>query len=153
MMNRRRFVQSVGATLLAAPLAAEAQQTDRIRRIGLLIPFAESDAEAQAQIAAFQETLRTLGWSEGRNVRSEYRWAAQDTARIGAFAKELVELQPEVILTRTTPVTVTLLKETRTIPIVFAFFHSLIGNFLSFLYAFSHSLIGNFLSLSFCFRG
>ena len=128
MMNRRRFVQSVGASLLAVPLAAEAQQTDRIRRIGLLIPFAESDAEAQAQIAAFQETLRTLGWNEGRNVRSEYRWAAQDTARIGAFAKELVELQPEVILTRTTPVTVTLLKETRTIPIVFAVVSDPVGD-------------------------
>jgi putative ABC transport system substrate-binding protein len=128
MMNRRRFLQSVGASLLAAPLAAEAQQTDRIRRIGLLIPFAESDSEAQAQIAAFKETLRTLGWNEGRNVRSEYRWAAQDTVRIGAFAKELVELQPEVILTRTTPVTVTLLKETRTIPIVFAVVSDPVGD-------------------------
>jgi putative ABC transport system substrate-binding protein len=128
MMDRRRFFESVGASLLAAPLAAEAQQTDRIRRIGLLSPFAESDAEAQAQIAAFQETLRTLGWNEGRNVRSEYRWAAQDTARIGAFAKELVELQPEVILTRTTPVTATLLKETRTIPIVFAVVSDPVGD-------------------------
>ncbi len=109
----------LGAAALL-PLAAHAQQTDRVRRIGLLIPFAETDVDAQAQIAAFQEMLRTLGWTEGRNVRLDYRWAAGDSARIRAFAKELVDLQPDVILARTTPVTAALLKETQTIPIVFA---------------------------------
>jgi putative ABC transport system substrate-binding protein len=128
MMNRRRFLHTMGASFVAAPLAAEAQQTDRIRRIGLLIPFAESDVEAQARIAAFRETLRTLGWNEGENVRSEYRWAAQDAARIRAFAKELVELQPDVIFARTTPVTATLLKETRTIPIVFTVVSDPVGD-------------------------
>jgi putative ABC transport system substrate-binding protein len=126
-MDRRAFLAGAAA-LLAAPLTAEAQQMDRIRRIGLLIPFAESDEEAQAQIAAFQEALRTLGWNEGRNVRIDYRWAAQDTARIRTFAKELVELQPDVILARTTPVTVALLKETRTIPIVFAVVSDPVGD-------------------------
>ena len=126
-MDRRAFLAGAAA-LLAAPLAAAAQQADRVRRIGLLIPFAESDVDAQAQIAAFQEALRALGWSEGRNVRIDYRWAAQDPARIRTFAKELVELQPDVILARTTPVTVALLKETRTIPIVFAVVSDPVGD-------------------------
>jgi putative ABC transport system substrate-binding protein len=127
-MDRRRFIGTLAGGLLAAPLTGEAQQADRIRRIGLLIPFAESDVEAQAQIAAFHEALRTLGWNEGRNVRIDYRWAAQDTARIRAFAKELVELQPDVILARTTPVTAALQKETRTIPIVFAVVSDPVGD-------------------------
>ena len=127
-MSRRRFLHAVGASLVTAPLAAEGQPTDRVRRIGLLIPFAESDGDAQAQIAAFAETLRTLGWNDGRNVRIDYRWAAQDAARIRTFAKQLVELQPDVILARTTPVTATLLKETRTIPIVFAVVSDPVGD-------------------------
>jgi putative ABC transport system substrate-binding protein len=128
MMERRTFLGALTSGLLAAPLAAAAQPADRIRRIGLLIPFAESDVEAQAQIAAFQEALRALGWNEGRNVRIEYRWAARDSARIRAFAKELVELQPDVILARTTPVTAALLKETRTIPIVFSVVSDPVGD-------------------------
>jgi len=127
-MDRRAFISGASLVLLAAPLTGEAQQADRIRRIGLLIPFAESDVEAQAQIAAFHEALRTLGWNEGRNVRIDYRWAAQDTARIRAFAKELIELQPDVILARTTPVTAALQKETRTIPIVFAVVSDPVGD-------------------------
>ncbi len=127
-MSRRRFLHAVGASLVTAPLAAEGQPTDRVRRIGLLIPFAEDDGDAQAQIAAFAETLRTLGWNDGRNVRIDYRWAAQDAARIRTFAKQLVELQPDVILARTTPVTATLLKETRTIPIVFAVVSDPVGD-------------------------
>lgn len=127
-MDRRTFV-SVGAFgLLAAPLAAGAQQADRIRRVGLLIPFAESDVEAQTQIAAFLEALRTLGWNEGRNVRLDYRWAAQDSARIRASAKELVQLEPDVILTRTTPVTAALKAETHTIPIVFVVVSDPVGD-------------------------
>ena len=126
-MDRRAFLAGAAA-LLAAPLVASAQQADRVRRIGLLIPFAESDVDAQAQIAAFQEALRALGWSEGRNMRTDYRWAAQDPVRIRTLAKELVELQPDVILARTTPVTVALLKETGTIPIVFAVVSDPVGD-------------------------
>ncbi len=125
---RRRDVIALLGVAAALPLAARAEQTDPIRRIGLLIPFAETDVEAQAQIAAFREALRKLGWTEGRNVRIDYRWAAGDIARIRASAKELVELQPDVILARTTPVTAVLLKETRTIPIVFAVVSDPVGD-------------------------
>jgi len=126
-MRRRDVIALLGAAV-ALPLAARAQQTSRVRRIGVLIPLAESDAEAQAQIAAFRETLGQLGWTDGRNVRIDYRWAAGDIARIRTFAKELVELQPDVILARTTPVTAALLKETRTIPIVFAVVSDPVGD-------------------------
>jgi putative ABC transport system substrate-binding protein len=128
MLSRRGFLRTVSASLFAAPLAAREQQADRIRRVGFLIPFAESDVEAQTQIAAFLGALRTLGWNEGRNVRIDYRWAAQDTARIRTFAKELVELQPDVILARTTPVTAALQHETRTIPIVFVVVSDPVGD-------------------------
>ncbi len=126
-MDRRAFLAgSLGA--LAAPVAAGAQQADRIWRVGLLIPFAESDAEAQTQVAAFLGALRTLGWDEGRNVRIDYRWAARDTTRIRASAKELVELRPDVILARTTPVTAALQRETSTIPIVFVVVSDPVGD-------------------------
>jgi putative tryptophan/tyrosine transport system substrate-binding protein len=126
-VDRRTFLAgSFG--LLAAPFAARAQQADRIRRVGLLIPFAESDVEAQTQVAAFVGALRTLGWDEGRNVRIDYRWAARDTTRIRASAKELVELQPDVILARTTPVTAALQRETSTILIVFVVVSDPVGD-------------------------
>ncbi len=126
-MDRRAFLAgSLGA--LAAPVVVGAQQADRIRRVGLLIPFAESDVEAQTQVAAFLGALRTLGWDEGRNVRIDYRWAARDTTRIRASAKELVELQPDVILARTTPVTAALQRETSTIPIVFVVVSDPVGD-------------------------
>jgi putative tryptophan/tyrosine transport system substrate-binding protein len=128
MLSRRWFLRTVSAGVFTAPLAVRAQPADRIRRVGLLIPFAESDVEARTQVAAFREALQTLGWTEGRNVRFGYRWAAQDTARIRASAKELVELQPEVILARTTPVTTALLNETRTIPIVFVVVSDPVGD-------------------------
>jgi putative ABC transport system substrate-binding protein len=128
MLSRRKFIRTVSASLFAAPLAVRAQQADRLQRVGLLIPFAESDVEARTQIAAFLGVLATLGWDDGRNVRIDYRWAAQDMARIRASAKELVELQPDVILSRTTPVTAALLKETRTIPIVFVVVSDPVGD-------------------------
>jgi ABC-type uncharacterized transport system substrate-binding protein len=105
-----------------------AQPADRIRRIGVLIPFAESDAEAQAQVTAFREQLQQLGWTDGRNVRIDYRWAVGEVGRIRTFAKELVELQPDVILSRTTSVTAALLQETRTIPIVFVVVSDPVGD-------------------------
>lgn len=126
-MDRRAFLAgSLGA--LAGPVVVGAQHADRIRRVGLLIPFAESDVEAQTQVAAFLGALRTLGWDEGRNVRIDYRWAARDTTRIRASAKELVELQPDVILARTTPVTAALQRETSTIPIVFVVVSDPVGD-------------------------
>ena len=90
-----------------------------MRLIGVLIPLAETDAEAQTELTAFRNELQRLGWTEGRNARIETRWAGGDIVRIQTYAKELVTLKPDVILARTTPVTAALLRETRTIPIVF----------------------------------
>ena len=118
-MRRRDSLALLGGAADTWPLAARAQQTDRMRRIGVLMPFAESDAEIQAQIAAFREGLQKLGWTEGRNVQFDYRWAAGSIGQVRAFAKDLVELRPDVIVGRATPVIAALLQETRTIPIVF----------------------------------
>jgi hypothetical protein len=117
-MKRREFITLVGGAA-AWPLAARAQHGARLRRLGVLIPYAESDAEAQSEIAAFRQTLEQLGWRDGRNLAIEYRWASGDTSRIRAYAKELVALAPDAIFCRTTPVTAAFAQETRTIPIVF----------------------------------
>lgn len=102
------------------PLVARAQQpADRVRRIGVMVGYAEDDPEAQARLAAFKQGLLTLGWSEGRNLKIDVRWASGDTDRATTFARELVALQPEVIMSNTTPVTAALHKATKTIPIVF----------------------------------
>ena len=120
-MNRRGFTLLVGGVAAGWPLAARAQQPDRMRRIGVLEAFAESDREGQDRAAAFREGLQKLGWAEGRNIRIDTRWArpgdAESTER---FAKELVALQPDLILSYSTPTTAALVKQTRTIPIVFA---------------------------------
>ena len=91
-----------------------------MRRIGVLMAFAESDREGQARVAAFREELQKLGWAEGRNIRIDHRWATPDAEAIQRFAKELVALQPDLILSHSTPTTAALLQQTRTIPIVFA---------------------------------
>lgn len=116
-MRRREFISFVGS-MVACPVAVRAQQ-GRFRRIGVLIPLAESDAEAQTEVAAFRDELQRLGWIRGRNVELEIRWAAGDVEKITAYAKELVALQPDVIVSRTTPATAALLQQTHTIPIVF----------------------------------
>ena len=96
-----------------------AQQPGEVRRIGVVVLEAADDPQAQATVGAFKQTLQQLGWSEGRNLQIDVRGVAGDPERMQAFAKELVALQPRVILTRSTPVTAALLKQTRTIPIVF----------------------------------
>jgi putative tryptophan/tyrosine transport system substrate-binding protein len=118
-MRRREFISFLGGAA-AWPLAARAQQSERMRRIGVLMAFAESDREGQALVAAFREGLQKLGWAEGRNIRIDYRWAALDTELMQRFSKELVALQPELVLSSSTPTTAALLQETRTIPIIFA---------------------------------
>jgi putative ABC transport system substrate-binding protein len=118
-VRRREFITLLGGVAAAAPFSARAQQADGMRRIGVLIPFAESDTDAQAQVRAFQEAFQKLGWQEGRNIRIDYRWTGGDVDRIRTFAKEIVELHPDVILGRSTPVIAALLKESRTVPIVF----------------------------------
>jgi ABC-type uncharacterized transport system substrate-binding protein len=119
MIKRREFVRLLVGTAAAWPLAARAQQG--LRRIGVLMGFPESDSEAQANFAGFREGLQKLGWTEGRNIRIDTRWVTPaDADSMQRFAKELVALQPDLILSNTTPTTAALLQQTRTIPIVFA---------------------------------
>jgi putative ABC transport system substrate-binding protein len=117
-MRRREFIGLTGAAVAAWPLAVRAQR-DEIRRIGVIVNVATDDPEAQASIALFKQTLQQLGWSNEHNVKIDFRGAAGDPERMQTLAKELVALKPHVILTRSTPVTAALLKQTRTIPVVF----------------------------------
>jgi putative ABC transport system substrate-binding protein len=109
----------MGGAAAAWPLAAQAQQPERTRRLGVLMGYPENDPEVNLRLAAFKERLAALGWAEGRNLKIDVRWTVADVNRESAFAKELVALQPDVILSVTTPVTAALQRETRTIPIVF----------------------------------
>ena len=118
-MNRREFITLLGGAA-AWPLAARAQQGERVRRIGWLNSGDENDPRAKANVSAFTQALAGLGWTEGRNVRMELRWGGGDANRIRAVAQELVGLQPDIIVTSSTPTTVALQRATRTIPIVFA---------------------------------
>jgi putative ABC transport system substrate-binding protein len=117
-MNRRKFITLLG-TAAAWPVAARAQQRERVRRIGWLIGRAENDPLSQASRAAFQEALAKLGWIEGRNLRIDLRFAADDPYRIRAYATELVRLAPDVIVTGAAVATRAVQQQTRTIPIVF----------------------------------
>jgi putative ABC transport system substrate-binding protein len=127
-MRRREFISLIGGTAVAWPLASRAQQPERIRRVAILMGFAESDRDGQIFIAAFREGLHNLGWTEGRNIRFDTRWTALDTELVQRFAKELVALQPDLILSHVTPTTVALLQQTRTIPIIFVWVSDPIGS-------------------------
>jgi ABC-type uncharacterized transport system substrate-binding protein len=119
-MRRRDIIKVIGSGTVAWPLAARAQQSGRMRRIGVLMAHAESDPEFHAYLAAFREGLQKLGWTEGRNVHTEFRWGALDDAEARQrAAKELIVLQPEIILSQNTPPTASMLQKTRTIPVVF----------------------------------
>src|SRR5271169_576106 len=118
-MRRREFITLLGGAVVVWPLAARGQQANRMRLIGMLMGFAESDRSTQPEVAAFRGGLTKLGWKEGSNLRIELRWGAGDADRIRTLAKELVDLQPDVILSQSTVVTGALASETRTIPIVF----------------------------------
>jgi putative ABC transport system substrate-binding protein len=118
-MRRRDFILVLGGAAVAWPLAARAQRGERVRRIGVLMPYANSDGETNQHLAAFRDRLRQLGWTENKNVTIDYRWIGGDFNRTGEFAKQLVDLKPDVIVDRATPVTAALMKETQTIPIVF----------------------------------
>jgi putative ABC transport system substrate-binding protein len=102
-MQRREFIAGLGSAAAAWPAVARAQQPDRVRRIGVLMPTAESDPEAKARLSGFTQGLAELGWTDGRNVRMDVRWIAGSVNRARMFAKELVGLQPDVILAGTTP--------------------------------------------------
>jgi len=120
-MRRRDFIKVVAGSAMTWPLAARAQQSERMRRIGVLMGYPENDLEGPAFFAAFREGLQKLGWMEGRNIQLDTRWVPPDDAEARQrFAKELVVLQPDLILSSVTPTTAALLQHTRTIPIVFA---------------------------------
>jgi putative ABC transport system substrate-binding protein len=121
-MRRRQFITALGgaAATAALPLAGNAQHPGKLRRIGILMAYAEGDREGQSFVATFRGALAKLEWAEGRNVQIDIRWAtAGDAAARQQFAKELVALNPDLILAHGTPTTATLLQETRTVPIIF----------------------------------
>src|SRR5215831_18355372 len=111
-MRRRDFIKAVAGWTAAWPLAARAQQGDRIRRIGVLSGLPEDDPEGRARIAALQEGLQKLGWSEGRNLRIDVRWGTPEAETMQRLAKELVALEPDLIVTQNTPGTAAMLRET-----------------------------------------
>ena len=119
-LNRRDFISLLGSTAAAWPLTSHAQQPDQMRLIGVLMPYAQSDGDAQSWLAAFRGALSKLGWTEGSNLRIELRWSADNPDRMRALANELVDLRPNTIFGVTTPVVGALARETKTIPIVFA---------------------------------
>ena len=120
MMKRREFVTLLGSAA-AWPLAARAQQGNRVRRIGVLTGLDLNVPEEKICVSAFTQALADLGWTVGGNLRMDLRWGGLDDAnRLRALAKELVGLQPDVIVTTSTPSTAAVQRETRTIPIVFA---------------------------------
>jgi putative tryptophan/tyrosine transport system substrate-binding protein len=124
-MRRRDFITLLSGTATALPLAARAQQ---VRRIGVLLGFFENDRDTQSGLALFREDLRKLGWTEGRNIEMEIRAAGGDFESMKRFAKELVALQPDLIVTSSTPATAAMLQQTRTIPVVFVLVGDPIGS-------------------------
>jgi putative tryptophan/tyrosine transport system substrate-binding protein len=118
-MRRREFITLMGGTAVWS-IAARAQQPDRMRRIGMMLPASEGDPETQARLIAFRVGLEQLGWLEGRNVRFEYRWPAGNTELMKVYAAELVAATPDLILTGLTPGVKALRSETHSIPIIFA---------------------------------
>jgi putative ABC transport system substrate-binding protein len=126
-MNRRDLITLLGGAA-AWPVAARAQQSGRMRQIGVLMGYGEADPEAKALLSQFTQGLSELGWSDGRNVRIDIRWAAGNVERMQTLAKELVDLRPDVILANTTPVTAALQRVTQTIPIVFVIVADPIGS-------------------------
>jgi putative ABC transport system substrate-binding protein len=157
-MKRREFLSVLGGAAVALPLAARAQQPERMRRIGVLLPFAADDAEAQTRVGAFLQGLQQLGWTIGGNVRIDTRWAAGKADDIRRHAAELVALAPDVILAHGGVTVGPLMQATRTVPIVFpvvgdpvaaGFVDSLArpgGNVTGFM-TFEYSIAGKWLEL------
>jgi putative ABC transport system substrate-binding protein len=125
-MRRREFIAGLGVA--AWPLVGRAQQIDRVRRVGALMQNDETDPEAKSWLSRFTQGLAELGWTDGRNVRTDVRWASGNVDRMRMFARELVGLQPDVILVMSTPATAALQRETRTIPIIFAAISDPVGS-------------------------
>ena len=126
-MRRRDFITLVGGAAATWPLAARAQPDERMRHVGVLMAFIENDPRATVWLSRFTQGLTELGWADGHNLLMDVRWAGDDVDRMRMFAKQLVNLQPDVILAFGTPVTAALQRETRTIPIVFVIVSDPVG--------------------------
>ena len=152
-MERRKFITLLGGAAVAWPLATQAQQPERMRRIGVLMGYAENDLEAKAWIKGFVEGLKKLGWMEGSNVRIEYRWASGNVERLGSYSAELLSLKPDVILAASTPALAAVYQQTRSVPIVFVNVADPIGQgFVSSL-AHPDANVTGFTSLEFSMAG
>jgi putative tryptophan/tyrosine transport system substrate-binding protein len=127
-MRRREFITLVGSAGAAWPLAARAQQPERMRRVGVLMGYAETDLAAQAQVAAFRQELQKLGWDEGRNIHIDVRFPAANADRVRANLRELTSLAPDVLVSNTDLVTAIVRAEVRTIPIIFISVGDAIGS-------------------------
>jgi putative ABC transport system substrate-binding protein len=127
-MRRREFITLLGGAAAVWPLAAQAQQPEGMRRIGVLMTALESDSEYQTYISNLRQELQNLGWAEDRNLRIDYRWGALNPESRRQFAKELVAMQPDVIFSQNTPTTATLHQQTQTVPIVFVLVSDPIGS-------------------------
>jgi putative tryptophan/tyrosine transport system substrate-binding protein len=119
-VRRRDFIAVFGGAAVTWPFGADAQQGERMRRVGVLTPFAADDAEGHARLTAFAQGLQQLGWTVGQNIRIDYRWGDDKADTMRKYAAELVALAPEVILANSSPAVSSCLQATRTIPIVFA---------------------------------
>jgi putative ABC transport system substrate-binding protein len=118
-MRRREFIALAGAVAVTWPHVARAQQDDRMPRVAVLIPYADTDPEAQIWFKTFVNEMQAVGWTDGGNIRIDVRWTGGKVGRIKSLAKELVDLRPNVLFAMTTPSIKAILRETRTIPIVF----------------------------------
>jgi putative ABC transport system substrate-binding protein len=128
MMGRREFITLLGGTAAAWPLAADAQQTERVRRIGVLVGLPEGDPEGEVWAQAFLKALPLLGWQPGANVQIDVRWATPDITRMQGIARELVRAQPDAIQVTSTPATAAILRETGSIPVVFSIVSDPVGS-------------------------
>jgi putative ABC transport system substrate-binding protein len=127
-MRRRDFIALLGGTAAALPVVAWAQHGERIRRVGVLMGLAENDPQTKERLAGFREGLERRGWTEGDDLRIDYRYAADGADRYQSLAKELVDLQPDVILAHSTPIAIALQRQSRETPIVFVSVSDPIGS-------------------------
>jgi putative ABC transport system substrate-binding protein len=135
-MRRRDFIKAVAGSAVVWPLVGHAQQSERVRRIGMLMSFHEDDPEGQQRVALLRQGFKELGWTEGRNIHIDYRWVGGDAARAKANAAELVSQKPDVIIANSTLSLTAVRNETSTIPIVFLFVGDPIGQ--GFVSSFAH---------------
>ena len=151
-MRRREFIAGLGGAV-TWPLVARAQQAERMRRIGVLMSQAADDPVAQARAKAFQQGLQQLGWTDGRNVRIDYRWTAGDLENSRKYAAELVALAPDIILASSTPLTIAVKQLTRTVAIVFVQVGDPVGSGIVDSLARPGGNVTGFMNFDFSFAG